>query len=201
MIAGFILGARNDDLIRRLHVREGLPSSMAELMAAARAFIRAEESVKNKQDLEKKDYKRLSTERDCGRWDTQKRFKQSITWMRPPNQHVNNNYRRMDPHAKPITNISKNPLSFRYDWEDQLLKTPREVFLKEKLDLQPPRPMNPDSSGNKNKYCEYHKDVGHRNELKLASQEADRPTHTIREIGPLNQGYPGCTRRSQGYRR
>lgn len=39
----------------------------------------------------------------------QKNDKQRNNWFRPSNHNPHNNYRRSDPHDKPVANISKNP--------------------------------------------------------------------------------------------
>lgn len=76
MIVRFIQGVRNDDLIQRLHGKDSLPTTIEELMVAARAFVSAEKLVKGNQELEKKDHKRGKDDNDRGRFEGKKRFRQ-----------------------------------------------------------------------------------------------------------------------------
>ncbi|KAI3694623.1 hypothetical protein L1987_77591 [Smallanthus sonchifolius] len=128
MIAGFIQGIRHDELIRRLHGRDGLPKTMEKLMTAARAFVRAERSVRSTHEYDKKDQRSDRTGKQPHSSRQTQRFRGPSTWTRPLS------YTRPEPvrSVNTSTRFKDNPESRGVAWINKLVKSPREFLLTEK---------------------------------------------------------------------
>ncbi|KAI3756292.1 hypothetical protein L1987_56112 [Smallanthus sonchifolius] len=191
MIAGFIQGIRHDELIRRLHGRDGLPKTMEELMTAARAFVRAERSVRSTHEYDKKDQRSDRTGKQPHSSRQTQHFRGPSTWTRSLP------YTRPELVRSANTSIrfKDNPESRGVAWINKLVKSPREVLLTEKLRFEPPRPLNPKSIRDPKRYCDFHKDTGHdtdhcwhlQKQIDIAIQTG-KLSHLLKEI---HAGPPG----------
>lgn len=156
LIAGFLQGVRNDDLIRRLHGKEGLPKMMKEIMDVARIYVRAEKAVKNSQEFIKKEPVKESNKEG---WNKSKRFRLASSWVRLENTAQDKKHENVTkPKEENAYNKWQNQNQTK--WVNKLTKTPSEVLVFG-MQFDPLKPMNPHSKQDPTKYCEFHKDIGH----------------------------------------
>ncbi|KAI3807942.1 hypothetical protein L1987_23880 [Smallanthus sonchifolius] len=156
MKVGFTQGARSEELIRCLRGRDGMPKTWSEIMTASKIFARTEKALSNQRVTEKKERGDVG---HAAAKTSDKRPRDQGIWSRiqprsfTPNerQHTESRYSNPRDGQQVRNRINTWTLS----------KSPSQVLLTETIDLVQPKPLNPKSSKNPKKLCEFHKDISH----------------------------------------
>ncbi|XP_022031907.1 uncharacterized protein LOC110932967 [Helianthus annuus] len=180
----FLQGVNDDELLRTLHRRDGVPPTIDEILRIAKVYViqekavaashtanRKKEAQKNHEDREQR------VSKSKGRGDRYQRSDRTDSWY----DRSRNTYSR---------NESSKP---RSDYPN-LSKMPAEILASENLKFNPPKPLKDNPNKDTTKYCEYHKGSGHDSKdcFQLKKQieyfvKAGKLAHLVRDI---KQGPP-----------
>ncbi|XP_021971565.1 uncharacterized protein LOC110866728 [Helianthus annuus] len=128
----FLQGVNDDELLRTLHGRDGVPPTIDEILRIAKVYVIQEKAVAASHAANRKKEAMKNQEEREQRWG----------------QRPRNTYSRND---------STKP---RSDYPN-LSKTPAEILASENLKFNPPKPLKDNPNKDTSKYCEYHKGSGH----------------------------------------
>ncbi|XP_022007353.1 uncharacterized protein LOC110906547 [Helianthus annuus] len=133
----FLQGVNDDELLRTLYGRDGVPSTIDEILRTAKVYVTQEKTVAaNHAANRKKEAQKSQDDRE--QWNSKGK-------------------NRGDRGS-----CSRNKSSSRSRSEyPNLSKTPAEILASENLKLNPPKPLKDTPNKDASKCCEYHKGSGH----------------------------------------
>ncbi|XP_021995379.1 uncharacterized protein LOC110892526 [Helianthus annuus] len=169
----------DDELLRTLHGRDGVPPTIDEILRIAKVYViqekavaashpanRKKEALKNQEDREQRGSK------GKGRGD---RYQRS--------DRTDSRYDRSR------NAYSRNESSKQWSDYPKLSKTPAEILASENLKFNPPKPLKDNPNKDTSKYCEYQKGSGHHTNdcFQLKKQieyfvKAGKLAHLVRDI-------------------
>ncbi|XP_022031283.1 uncharacterized protein LOC110932239 [Helianthus annuus] len=180
----FLQGVNDDELLRTLHGRDGVPPTIDEILRIAKVYVIQEKAVaashaanRKKEALKNQEEREHRGSRGKSRGDRYQRNDKADT--------------RYDRHRNSYS-ISE-PSKPRSEYPN-LSKTPAEILASENLKFNPPKPLKENPNKDTSKYCEYHKGSGHDTNdcFQLKKQieyfvKAGKLAHLVRDI---KQGPP-----------
>ncbi|XP_022032871.1 uncharacterized protein LOC110933979 [Helianthus annuus] len=179
----FLQGVNDDELLRTLHGRDGVPPTIDEILRIAKVYVIQEKAVaashaanRKKEALKNQEEKDHRGSKGKSRGDRYQRNDKDARYDRH-----RNSYSRNEP-SKPRSEYPN------------LSKTPAEILASENLRFNPPKPLKDNPNKDTSKYCEYHKGSGHDTNdcFQLKKQieyfvKAGKLAHLVRDI---KQGPP-----------